>query len=637
MDLIDIILAKALTPQAQIETYAALAQEAAANATSAVDTIEAAAGTISSLTDAAEYAYLEAQDLLAMATSAIDALTSATENMNDGIDNLSETLSFYTQLDNQSSNVSPQLVITYPNNQQTIVNTAVYYKRTGENTNGTMTQKAITDALASQATAINQSVDQKLANYTPSGGGSSIPATFNAPAGSIIIVGPNGELTASNLNEDDLVKTELLAGTYDTSNIVGIEIDYINKTVTPTKANVDFDSLTIFGGRRRCIVNDDGEIVAWDTDNNYNDDGSLGQAMVYQPKVYYLRIPVDTEAVAGGIGVKKEVLLLSGKKLAGFQVHPLFLDANNNELDYVLLSTYEGSVYSTNTSTYNLTDAQTVNFNTDKLSSIAGAKPTSGTTQAFNITNATQLANNRGEGWTITNFPFESLLQMLMCVEYSTLNLQAGFALGICQLDNFNNTNDSCTTGSTTNLDSESGIALATIQIKDGVAYTLTEEGKTAISYRGMENPYGNMWRLVGDTVITGNGNQYGGKLISGSITSDTCLQAGSNWVAEFAYDAAMPWAFLPVGNKTSGNSALPVGDTFWTTSNLNGTKDLRIGYGGAAGAKCGLFAYGCDYGPDFSAYNTNARLMYIPTYNSIAYTNNIASWKAKTGSGLND
>ena len=635
MDLIDIILAKALTPQAQVETYAALAQEAAANATSAIDTVEAAAGTISSLTDAAEYAYLEAQDLLAMATSAIDALTSATENMNDGIDNLSETLSFYMQLDNQSSNVSPQLIITYPNNQQTVVNTAVYYKRTGENTNGTMTQKAITDALASQATAINQSVDQKLANYTPSGGGS--PATFDAPEGSILIVGPNGELIPSNLNEADLVETELLAGTYDTSSIVGIEIDYLNKTVTPTKIGVDFDTLTIFGGRRRCIVNDNGEIVAWDTDMNYNDNGSIGQAMIYQPKVYYLRIPIEVETVVGGTGIIKEKLLLSGKKLAGFKVHPLFIDENGHELDYVLLSAYEGSVYSVSNSAYNLTDAQNVDFNTDKLSSIAGAKPTSGTTQAFNVANATKLANNRGTGWTITNFPFESLLQMLMIVEYSTLNLQVGFAEGISSLEGFNNVNDACTTGSTSSLNSASGVALSTTQVRGGTSYTLTTAGKLAISYRGMENPYGNMWRLIGDTIITGNGNQYGGKITSGSIVANSCLQAGNTWITEFAYDAGMPWAFLPIGNKTNGTSAIPVGDYFWTTVALNGTHGLRIGSSGVSGSQVGPFAYGCDRDTDFHYYNTNARLMYIPTYNSTTYTNNIASWKAKTGSDLND
>ena len=637
MDLIDIILAKALTPQAQVETYAAMAQEAAANATSAINEVEAAAGTISSLTDAAEYAYLEAQDLLAMATSAIDALTSATENMNDGIDNLSETLSFDTQLSNQSSNISPQLIITYPNNQQTIVNTAVYYKRIGENTNGTMTQKAITDALAAQATAINQSVDQKLANYTPSGGGSSIPATFDAPAGSIIIVGPNGELTTSNLNEDDLVKAALLVGTYDTSDIVGIEIDYVNKTVMPTKTGVNFNSLTIFGGRRRCIVNDNGEIVAWDTDINYNDDGSLGQVMVYQPKVYYLRVPLETEIVVGGIGIIKEKLLLSGKKLAGFQIHPLFLDENNNELDYVLLSAYEGCAYSTNNNTYNLTDAQTVNFNTDKLSSVAGAKPISGATQNFNVITATQLANNRGTGWTITNFPFESLLQMLMSVEYATLNLQTGFAKGISELEGFNRVNDGCTTGSTSSLGSESGVALATIQVRNGTAYTLTDDGKTAISYRGIENPYGNMWRLVGNTTVTGNGSQYGGKITANSITSNTCLQSGNVWISEFAYDEAMPWAFLPVGNKNSGNSALPIGDYSWATGSLNSTNSLRVCGGGVTGASIGPFSYGCDREIDFSYYNTTARLMYIPTYNSTAYTNNIASWKAKTGSDLND
>ena len=52
-------------------------------------------------------------------------------------------------------------------------------------------------------------------------------------------------------------------------SIVGIQVDYKNKTfkrlagaANLTKGS-DFDKFTMFGGRKRCNVADDGSIVAW--------------------------------------------------------------------------------------------------------------------------------------------------------------------------------------------------------------------------------------------------------------------------------------------------------------------------------------------------------------------------------------
>jgi len=87
------------------------------------------------------------------------------------------------------------------------------------------------------------------------------------------------------------------------------------------------------------------------------------------------------------------------------------------------LSAYEGSIYNTSSSSYDLTSEAEINLETDKLSSIAGAKPVTGYTHPnFTMLNAEHLAVNRGAGWHITNLAFESAQQMLMSIEYSTLN-----------------------------------------------------------------------------------------------------------------------------------------------------------------------------------------------------------------------
>ena len=116
-----------------------------------------------------------------------------------------------------------------------------------------------------------------------------------------------------------------------------------------------------------------------------------------------MRKPTKITQSSARIIINKEIIYISAVKQAGFTIHPIFLDENDNELDYVLLSAYEGSTFDTSANAYNTTDAQTVDFNADLLSSISGAKPTSGASQSFTVTNAEQLAQNRGANWHITN------------------------------------------------------------------------------------------------------------------------------------------------------------------------------------------------------------------------------------------
>ena len=112
---------------------------------------------------------------------------------------------------------------------------------------------------------------------------------------------------ASNIDElksENFNSQEILSGVADiraylgitADDIVGIQVDYKNKTfkrlagaANLTKGS-DFDKFTMFGGRKRCNVADDGSIVAWYGDADYKEDGSMGQVMVYQPSRSLVRI-----------------------------------------------------------------------------------------------------------------------------------------------------------------------------------------------------------------------------------------------------------------------------------------------------------------------------------------------------------
>lgn len=125
------------------------------------------------------------------------------------------------------------------------------------------------------------------------------------------------------------------------------------------KPGSDFNKYKMFGGRRKCIVEDSGKIVAWHGDKNYTEDGSLGQVMVYQPAFYYRVQPLELDPIDTGIGhhLRKANYYVSDIPSPGFKRHPAFYDAEGNEIDYFLTSAYEGNIFAAEDSNL-LTDGE---------------------------------------------------------------------------------------------------------------------------------------------------------------------------------------------------------------------------------------------------------------------------------------
>ena len=364
--------------------------------------------------------------------------------------------------------------------------------------------------------------------------------------------------------------------------------------------------------------------------------------MVYQAKFYYQRIPTATSNLALGKAIRQESIALSSEPQGGFKLHPLFKAADGSELEYVLLPAYEACAYDTSASAYDLNDSANIDFSADKLSSIAGAKPISGVNKQLTVFAAEQLANNRGEGWHITNLAAESVTQLLEIVEFGTLNGQNALEAGITTI---NNTAANCSsiTGSTESLGNASGAATATINEINGTRTSYNTAGKRAITYRGMENPWGNIWRMVGGLNIVGNGSSLFGipyvctDFNYSALTPSTydnigfCITSSNDYISAFGYgNSNYDWAFLPV-ECSSANSALPVGDYAWGANNLNGTKLATVGGNWYQGERSGIFSYGFDQNIDSAARSFSARLMFIPTKNSI-YEQNINKWTALIG-----
>lgn len=437
----------------------------------------------------------------------------------------------------------------------------------------------------------------------------------------------------------------------DNENLVGIQVDYKNKTfkrlagaVNLTKGS-DFDKFTMFGGRKRCNVADDGSIVAWYGDADYKEDGSMGQVMVYQPKFYYLVCPVEYDPIDTGIGyhLRKANYYVSEKPRAGFRLHPAFYDASGNEIDYFLTSAYEGSIYDASASAYLLNDEQVMNTGEDKFSSIAGARPASGSSQNLTRPNIEAMAQHRGTNWHGDLIKQVSAEQMLMIIEMGMMNLQTAIAQGIVSLlwttGSDTTSSYAAATGSTASLGNGTGRAEKTTTYEGGVAKEYTVDGKTSVCWRGKENFWGNIWKFVYGINIWGNGKMGGGQpyicsdfSFAESKNSGNYEPAGftvtnaNGYISAMGYSTTCDWLFI--ASECLGNSSLPVGDYTWLTANLNDYRIAQLGSRWDSGGSAGAFCWYLDGGVGNRFRDVGGRLVYIPTKDSSVYNAVIASWK---------
>ena len=628
MDILDIMLARAMTPQGKTEAYVAKANAAAAKAEKAEQDAAAAIQTVEDAATEIATAKSEAADLLATAQETLETAQEAQINTlsTEDVDDEISKLGFELNQTSSSTYNGRGYKVLYPDNAtpSAMPDVVKLYKSTGSNEDGSMTQKAITDALNDKAStsvlnnyATKTYVDQKIVS-----GGGGISNLGSNNAGKIVVVGQDGNITPGSITEEEITSSAIEP---IDSNTIGLAINYDEKSCSKIGNITNFNSYAMYGGRMRCNVADNGTINAFYGDTGYIEDGSNGQVMVYQPKFYYQRIIVEETSDEQGRVINKEQLLLSPVEKTGFKIHPLFV-RNGEILDYVLLPAYEGCVYDTSAQSYINNNGTDIDLNADKLSSIAGVVPLSGENKTLLINDLRKLAQNRGAGWELTDIYFESALQMLAITESSLMNCQEAIGKGIINASGLG----SGITGSTSSLGNTTGRAARTTFSK---GQTSTDEDKTAITYRGMENPWGNLWRFVDKITIRGAGNTHGGVVYINDTSYDVQLpNVGYGWISNMGLgNNTEDWLFIPIKGNSSANSAVPVGDALWATSNLNDINKVNIGGSSIGSEGCGLFNYGCDIAATLQINQTNARPMFIPTKNSI-YNANITKWQAKYG-----
>ena len=241
---------------------------------------------------------------------------------------------------------------------------------------------------------------------------------------------------------------------------------------------LNFDDIEPWKSIERVNLSDDGEILARFGDNDYRDDGSNGQVMVRIPKFYY----------RAEHGPRTHGYYISPYRLSGYKVSRAHL-RNGKEVDEIFIGAYKASCYDVSEGAYNLTDAPNIDFTPgtgDKMASIAGAKPISGHENSLTLPNARILAQNRGPGWGLVDFISASMVQMLMLVELGHFDAQTKIGRGIVDVSSGTG-NMAMPTGQTASLGNQSGQAT-------GNVHPVTGQAANSISYRGLEDWWGNIW-----------------------------------------------------------------------------------------------------------------------------------------------
>lgn len=257
--------------------------------------------------------------------------------------------------------------------------------------------------------------------------------------------------------------------------------------------------LPIQSKMRRCLLDRDGGVKEY-LDNELSWGGSyLDYAVMTEIPEHWYKLYFN--------GTKFR-MMLSEVPLPGYK-----------HVDKFYISTYEARIYRTDNllcsaaGASKLSDPNSINFrggdNTaewdDTYRSLLGCPVTNLTRDQFR-----QAARKRGSGWEMYTYNAHKALFWLFAVEYATLNSQKpfnaqkdanGFAQGglgsgptqITDWANFNNTNPLIPCGYTNEFGNGSGEKAYVVKNASGGTHATLMANR----YRGIENPFGHIWKCT--------------------------------------------------------------------------------------------------------------------------------------------
>jgi hypothetical protein len=401
------------------------------------------------------------------------------------------------------------------------------------------------------------------------------------------------------------------------SEPVGIKWDMASSSPTLTRVDINknpidvdttfFNNHQIWGNISRCVFTDPttGE---HEFGNNARGDGldltgASGPVMVRVPTGMVLSEIDGTDRYWWVAPLNSE--------LSPWENHPLAYQRGGVLHDEIFVSAYEA---------YGYLDPNDAKF---KLGSATGKTPITGSVgypnlpnDRFTIDGAETYAGNVGPGWGCLNIHTHTWLQLLMYIEAGTFDTQTAFGRGVVDLASGVNY-----AGVNTGADS-----IDTNLAKNGTGTGTGPDGQTPIAWRGIENPWGNIWKFgIGfnttDTEIRVV-NRDGTGVLSGQLAAgnyevsvnppyvDPEIGYTSGYISDFESEELLKNMFVP--SAISGTSSTRACD-FHLTHYPGRTNILLLGGYWANGSHAGVGSRNSNHAVSNHARYIGARLEFIP------------------------
>jgi hypothetical protein len=292
--------------------------------------------------------------------------------------------------------------------------------------------------------------------------------------------------------------------------------------------------------------NDAGEVTARFGDAGYAEDGSNGQVTVPINSFYYRKWR-DT---ANG----RMIMAVSPKAINGFKLHPIGINNSGKLIPRANISAFEGVAQKISDLSYyeDADDADPVALDDSlyMLASVAGYKPKS----YQQLPEFRTMCNNRGSTWHQYRMVDHFAIQLLNYIEFASLDSQGSLGQGIVS-------KASGSYNEAEKTDSNHGAWSYSLEYP---SYGVTTDGLHAVVYRGIENPWGNIWKWCDNCIITGDG-YYMGIGVSPNDTGSGYQFIGEkplgwdgyvyNYFTDILDHPDLEYAFFPTNITGGGNN----------------------------------------------------------------------------------
>ena len=390
--------------------------------------------------------------------------------------------------------------------------------------------------------------------------------------------------------------------------------------------------LPIQSKMRRCLLDRDGGVKEY-LDNELSWGGSyLDYAVMTEIPEHWYKLYFN--------GTKFR-MMLSEVPLPGYK-----------HVDKFYISTYEARIYRTDNllcsaaGASKLSDPNSINFrggdNTaewdDTYRSLLGLPVTNLTRDQFR-----QAARKRGSGWEMYTYGAHKTLFWLFAVEYATLNSQKSFnaqkdANGFSQgglgpgptqmtdWTNFNNINPLIPCGYTNEFGNGSGEKAYVVKNASGGTHATLMANR----YRGIENPFGHIWKYTDGANIQVTTGDSGLSILwttddpsNFSDTSYTGYDKKGNICRTNGYAKKMLLGEDGdiVATEVGGSSSTYWCDYYYTHTQANRLQVVLVATGASSGLGAGVAGVNAGNAPSAAGRDVGSRLCFFPKYKSTEIT----------------